>query len=84
MQGNHKFRFKNPLYSLDASSIDLSLSVFRWAAHRDDTANVQLSVGLNHDTQMPEFVALSDRQENDLTASLTLLFQSLTGTYLKR
>ena len=27
----HKFRFKNPLYSLDASTIDLSLSLFPWA-----------------------------------------------------
>jgi hypothetical protein len=62
----HKFRFKHPLYSLDASAIDLSLSVFPWAMHRDDTANVKLSVGLNHGTHVPEFVALSDGQENDM------------------
>ncbi len=66
MPGRHKFRFKNPLYSLDASAIDLSLSVFPWAAHRDDTANVKLSVGLNHGTLIPEFAALSDGQENDM------------------
>lgn len=63
---NHKFRFKNPLYSLDASAIDLSLSLFPWAAHRQDTANVKLSVGLNHGTMIPEFVAISDGQENDM------------------
>ena len=63
---NHKFRFKNPLYSLDASAIDLSLSLFPWAAHRDDTANVKLSIGLNHGTLIPEFVALSDGNENDM------------------
>lgn len=66
MPDTHKFRFKNPLYSLDASAIDLSLAVFPWAAHRDDTATVKLSVGLNHGTQVPEFVALSDGQENDM------------------
>lgn len=66
MPSQHQFRFKNPLYSLDASAIDLSLNVFPWAAHRDDTANVKLSVGLNHGTQIPEFVALSDGQENDM------------------
>lgn len=64
--GKHKFRFKNPLYSLDASAIELSLSVFPWAAHRDDTATVKLSVGLNHGTQVPEFVAISEGQENDM------------------
>jgi len=64
--GQHKFRFKNPLYSLDASAIDLSMSVFPWAAHRPDTANVKLSVGLNNGTLVPEFVAISDGQENDM------------------
>lgn len=62
----HKFRFKNPLYSLDASAIELSLKLFPWAAHRDDTGNVKLSVGLNHSNLIPEFVALSDGNENDM------------------
>ena len=62
----HKFRFRNPLYSLDASAIDLSLKLFPWAAHRADTANVKLSVGLNHGNMLPEFVALSDGNENDM------------------
>ena len=64
--GSHKFRFKNPLYSLDASAIDLSLKLFPWAAHRDDTTNVKLSVGLNHSNLVPEFVAISDGNENDM------------------
>ncbi|MEM7361353.1 MAG: IS4 family transposase [Pseudomonadota bacterium] len=64
--GSHKFRFKNPLYSLDASAIDLSLKLFPWAAHRDDTVNVKLSVALNHSNLVPEFVAISDGQENDM------------------
>lgn len=62
----HKFRFKNPLYSLDASAINLSMDLFPWAAHRDDTANVKLSVALNHGNMIPEFVALSDGNENDM------------------
>lgn len=70
----HRFRFKNPLYSLDASAIDLSLSLFPWAAHRTDTANVKLSVGLNHGTLIPEFVALSDGNENDLIAGRRFAF----------
>lgn len=66
MPSKHKFKFKHPLYSLDASAIELSLNAFPWAAHRDDTANVKLSVGLNHGTHVPEFVAISDGQENDM------------------
>jgi putative transposase len=74
LPGKHKFRFKNPLYSLDASAIDLSLKVFPWAAHRDDTATVKLSVGFNHGTQIPEFVALSDGQENDMVQGRQFTF----------
>lgn len=71
---HHKFRFKNPLYSLDASAIDLSLQLFPWAAHREDTANVKLSVGLNHGTMLPEFVALSDGNENDMVRGRKFIF----------
>tara|TARA_B100001778_G_C18380502_1_gene535034 strand:+ start:101 stop:667 length:567 start_codon:yes stop_codon:yes gene_type:complete len=74
MPSNHQFRFKNPLYSLDASAIDLSLKLFPWAAHRQDTANVKLSVGLNHGSQLPEFVALSDGNENDMVKGRTFEF----------
>ena len=30
----HKFRFKNPLFSIDASTIDLCLNLFPWAEFR--------------------------------------------------
>jgi putative transposase len=72
--GKHKFRFKSPLYSLDASAIDLSLKLFPWAAHRHDTATLKLSVGLNNGTQVPEFVALSDGQENDMVQGRQFVF----------
>ena len=42
----HGFRFNNPLYSLDASTIDLCLSVFPWAEFRTTKAAVKLHVGL--------------------------------------
>jgi putative transposase len=51
---------------MDVSAIDLSLKLFPWAAHHDDTENAKLSVGLNHATDVPEFVALSDGNENDM------------------
>lgn len=36
----HKFRFKNPLYSLDASHIDLSLSLCGWAKVHESNLNL--------------------------------------------
>lgn len=64
--GQHKFRFKNPLYSLDASLIDLSLKLFPWAESGRSNAAVKLHVGLNHGNMIPEFVALGDGNDHDV------------------
>lgn len=45
----HKFRFKNRLYSLDATTIDLCLSLYDWAEFRTTNGAVKLHVKLNHD-----------------------------------
>ena len=55
-----RFKFKNLLYSLDASTIDLCLSVFPWAEFRSTKGAIKLHVGLNHDGYLPEFVTMSD------------------------
>lgn len=56
----HGFRFKNRLYSLDASLIHLCLSLFPWAQYRQTKGAVKLHVGLNHAGNLPEFVALTE------------------------
>ncbi len=56
----HSFRFKNSLYSLDASTIDLCLSVFPWADFRTTKGGIKLHVGLNHDGYLPEFVTITE------------------------
>ncbi len=63
---NHKFRFKNPLYSLDASVIDLSLKLFPWAKCHQTKAAMKLHVGLNNASLIPEFTALSHGLESEL------------------
>ncbi|QGA43552.1 IS4 family transposase [Acinetobacter nosocomialis] len=70
----HKFRFKNPLYSLDASHIDLSLSLCEWAKVHESKASIKLSVGLNHSNTIHEFVALGDGIENDMVQGRAFKF----------
>ena len=70
----HKFRFKNPLYSLDASHIDLSLSLCAWAKVHESKSSIKLSVGLNHSNTIPEFVALGDGIENDMVQGRAFKF----------
>ena len=71
---DHSFRFQNPLYSLDASTIDLCLSVFPWAKFRATKGAVKLHVGLNHNGYLPEFVTITDGKEADITVGRTLNF----------
>jgi hypothetical protein len=71
---SHHFRFKNPLYSLDASTIDLCLSVFSWAKFRTTKGAVKLHVGLNHSGYLPEFVTVTDCKNSDITVGRTLNF----------
>ena len=48
-RGGKPFRFKNKLMSLDASVIDLSLSLFDWARFRRTTGAITLHLLLDHD-----------------------------------
>lgn len=50
-----KFKFKNKLYSLDASTIDLCLSVFPWAKFRLTKGDIKLHISLDHDGYIPPF-----------------------------
>lgn len=68
----HDFRFKNPLYSLDATTIDLCLSVFPWADFRTTKGAIKLHVGLNHAGYLPEFVTVTDGKTHDVTVGRAL------------
>jgi len=65
----HGFRFKNKLYSLDASTIDLCLSVFPWARFRTTKGAVKLHVGLDHNGLLPAFMNITDGKTHDITAA---------------
>jgi len=62
----HGFRFKNKLYSLDATVIDLCLSVFPWAKFRTTKGAIKLHVGLDHDGYLPAFVTVSTGKTHEI------------------
>ena len=70
----HEFQFNNPLYSLDASTIDLCLSMFPWADFRTTKGAIKLHVGLNHGGYLPEFVTITEGKDHDVTVGRTLAF----------
>lgn len=64
---DHNFKFDHPLYSLDASTIDVCLSAFPWADFRTTKGAVKLHVGLNHAGYLPEFVTITEGKKHDVT-----------------
>ncbi|OGX32618.1 MAG: hypothetical protein A2787_07780 [Omnitrophica WOR_2 bacterium RIFCSPHIGHO2_01_FULL_48_9] len=56
----HRFRFKNPLYSLDATTCELCLSLYDWATFRHTKGAVKLHVKLNHAGYLPAFMVMSN------------------------
>lgn len=68
----HGFRFKNPLYSLDSSLIDLSLQLFPWSRYALTKGAVKLHVQLDHRGHMPGFAHITDSHTSDLQVARAL------------
>lgn len=68
----HGFRFKNRLYSLDTSLIDLSLAVFPWAHFALGKAAMKLHVGLDHAGYLPAFVTVTGSRVSDMAVARQL------------
>jgi hypothetical protein len=62
---SHSFRFKNPLYSIDSTIIDLCLTLFPWADFRKGKGGIKLTVKLDHQGMIPCFVVESNAREHD-------------------
>ena len=61
----HKFRFKNPLYSIDATTIDLCLSVFPWAKFRKTKGAIKLHYQYDHSGALPSFLVVTDGKHHE-------------------
>ena len=63
---NTSFKFKNPLYALDSSIIDLCLSVFDWAKFRRTKGGLKLHCLFDLKTQIPAFNVITTAKEADV------------------
>ena len=66
--GKRKFRFKNKLYSIDASVIDLCLSIFDWAKFRSTKGAIKLHLVLDHDGYLPCFALITEGAVHEVKA----------------
>lgn len=69
----HNFRFKNKLYSIDASLIDLSLKIFPWAKYALGKGAMKLHMGLDHDGLIPAFAVVTESRVMETTMARQLV-----------
>ena len=62
----HRFKFNGKLYLLDATVVDLCLSVFPWAKFRKAKGAIKLHMGLDGDGYLPEFMDLTDGKVHEI------------------
>ena len=60
-------RFKSPLFSMDATVIDLCLSLFPWAEFRQTKGAVKLHLLLNHEGYLPVFADITPGKTHEVT-----------------
>jgi len=61
----HKFKFKNKLFSLDATTVSLCLNLFPWAKFRKTKAGIKINTLLDHDGYLPAFVSISEAKKHE-------------------
>ena len=64
----HSFKFKNKLFSLDASLLDVSMKVFPHAEYNRMKSAYKLHIGLDHDGLIPAFAAVTVGKVGDQTS----------------
>ena len=69
-----KFRFKNPLLSLDASVIDLCATMFDWAKFRLTKGAVKLHLLLDHDGYLPSFAVITEGKKHEVRVAQQMRF----------
>ena len=75
MISDKRFKFKNPLRSIDSTTISLCLSLFEWATFRRAKGGIKLHVMFNNKEQLPDFIIMSEAKQHDINAAYEMPIQ---------
>ncbi len=80
----HRFRFRNPLRSLDATVIELCQSMFDWAKYIKTKGAVKLHLLLDHDGHLPTWALLTEGRVHEVRAARLLLLPASSIVVMDR
>jgi hypothetical protein len=79
-----KFRFKNPLVSIDSSTIELCLAMYDWAKFRRAKGAVKLHLQLDHQGYLPSWALITDGKTHEVKVAQLLKYPSGTLVAMDR
>lgn len=65
----------NPVFAIDASTIDMCLSLFQWANFRTTKAGIKLHVQLDLRSAIPEFIQITTASVHEVNILDTISYQ---------
>jgi len=72
---NLDLEIDNPVFAIDATVIDMCLSLFNWANFRSTKAGIKLHVQLDLKTAIPEFIEVTPAVIHEVNILDTITFQ---------
>jgi putative transposase len=77
---NRAFKLAGKVYLLDASLVDLTLSLFPWAKYQKKKGAVKLHIGIDADSYLPTFVDFTRGNEHEIDRAIEL--ELTKGSYV--
>ena len=79
-----KVRFNNPLISLDATVIDLCLSIYEWATFRSTKGADKIHLQLNHQGYLPCWALVTEGNVHEVIVAKIIHFEPGTVVVIDR
>lgn len=76
----HRFRFKNPLCTLDATVIGLCLSLFPWARFKKTKGALKIHYLYDHSGAIPSFLVVTEGKQHELKVAKSMDLPIVPGT----
>ena len=73
-----RFRFRNPLLSIDGTTIELCASIYDWAKYRGAKGAAKLHLVLDHDGYLPRFAVVTEGKASELNVARGFPFEAGT------
>lgn len=80
LRPRHRFKFKNPLLSMDGTIIELCANAFDWARYKQQKGAVKLHMVLDHAGHLPTFCRITEGHVHEIQVARML--QLAPGTII--